>query len=152
MKLQLLIPPPVYLMLALGLMWMLAYYVPLLTFHGFTWNIIGWSLIGIAVLNDLIALVLLLKARTTPNPIKPQNSKHLVTTGAYRFSRNPMYLGMVVILLGWGLILGSGSSFIIIPLFMWVLTAMQIKPEETILTHRFGVEYSDYQQRVRRWL
>ncbi|MBK8452635.1 MAG: isoprenylcysteine carboxylmethyltransferase family protein [Thiofilum sp.] len=149
---KLLIPPPIYLLLALGLMWLLKHYMPLVSFQGFPWNIIGWSLIGIALAGDLYALALFLKARTTFNPIKPHNSTQLVVTGSYRFSRNPMYLGMVLILGGWGLVLGAVSPFIVIPFFMWVLTEMQIKPEEAILTERFGVEYQTYLRQVRRWL
>lgn len=149
---KLLIPPPIYLLLALGVMWLLQHYVPLLSFQGFPWNIMGWSLIGSALAGDLYALALFFKARTTFNPIKPQNSTKLVVTGSYRFSRNPMYLGMVIILCGWGLVLGAISSFIMIPLFMWVLTEMQIKPEEAILTERFGTEYQAYLSQVRRWL
>ena len=149
---KLLIPPPVYLLLALGLMWLLKHYAPVFNFQGFPWNILGWNFIGIALISDLYALALFFKAHTTFNPIKPQNSQHLVTTGTYRFSRNPMYLGMVFILLGWGLVLGELSTFIIIPLFMWVLTAMQIKPEEAILAKHFGADYQTYLHQVRRWL
>ena len=72
--------------------------------------------------------------------------------GLYRFTRNPMYLGMLTWLAGWGIYLGSLSPLIMLPVFIWVLTVQQIIPEETVLAEKFGDDYLAYKQKVRRWL
>ena len=149
---KLLIPPPIYTALLMGIMWLLDRYLPITNSLGFPWNQIGIGLIILALVADLGALLLFIRANTTINPLKPHHTEQLVTHGSYRFSRNPMYLSMVVILLGWALWLGSLTPFFAIPLLIWTLTEMQIKPEEAILTQKFGNDYLTYQQHVRRWL
>lgn len=84
--------------------------------------------------------------------MKPQNSSQLVTEGLYRYTRNPMYVGMLVMLLGWALYLGSLSPLFILPLFIWVINTQQIFPEEAFLTKKFGESYRIYLQAVPRWL
>ena len=84
--------------------------------------------------------------------MKPGSTSHLVTSGLYRYSRNPMYLGLLMMLIGWGLYLGSLSPLSMLPLFIRLLTKKQIEPEEIILMDKFGQEYKYYQQRVRRWI
>ncbi len=149
------IPPPVYALLAAGLMWLLNQTLPIIdlsfvggsTLGGFSW---GFIIIGLAL--DLSSLALFLLAKTTPNPIRPEKANQLVIRGCYHFTRNPMYLGLVCLLIGWALRMGSLSPFFIIPLFMWVITEMQIKSEESWLRQLFGDDYTHYQQSVRRWL
>ncbi|MEE9302341.1 MAG: isoprenylcysteine carboxylmethyltransferase family protein, partial [Thiotrichaceae bacterium] len=80
------------------------------------------------------------------------NASHLVTSGMYRYTRNPMYVGLAILLTGWAIYLGSASPFLLIPLFVFVLTIQQIKPEEVILEEKFGQEYINYKNSVRRWL
>ena len=76
----------------------------------------------------------------------------LVKDGVYAYTRNPMYVGLVIVLIGWALWLGSFLSLIIVPLFMYAITKLQIKPEEQVLTELFGIEYIEYMKKVRRWL
>jgi len=92
------------------------------------------------------------KANTTVNPISPENSSILVTSDVYRFSRNPMYLGFLIVLLAWGLFLGSLPSFIMLPIFYWYITKTQICFEEQILEKKFGDSYRMYMSKVRRWI
>ena len=146
------IPPPVYLLLSASLMWLLNQYFPLFHWLNHPWNQLGLGIIGIALLCDFWSLFLFYRAKTTPNPMKPSNTAHLVTSGLYQYSRNPMYVGLAVMLAGWGLYLGSVSPILVMPIFVWVMTKQQIEPEETVLTQKFGSTYQDYQQRVRRWL
>jgi len=150
--LQLKIPPPVYLLLFAGLMWLVDHFVPWGGVIESPWNTIGIVLVAAAILLDIVSLGLFFRARTTFNPIKPENTRELVTVGSYRLTRNPMYLGMVVILTGWGIWLGSILPFLLIPLFMVVLTYQQILPEERILEEKFGETYLKYKRNVRRWL
>ena len=150
--LQLKIPPPVYFLLFAGGMWLLAQHVPLLNLIPKPWNYSGILIAILTLLADLTSLRAFFKARTTVNPLHPQRTLHLVTSGLYRYTRNPMYLGLLVILLGWALYLGALTPFLLLPAFVWVITRMQILPEEAILQAKFGKTYSDYQQRVPRWL
>lgn len=151
-RLQLMIPPPVYLLAFAGLMWLLSRTFPILDVITAPWNRAGLGLIALAFVVDFWSLGLFFRARTTFNPMHPERTQTLVTTGTYRYTRNPMYVGMLVILLGWGIYLGNLSTFALLPVFVWVLTHQQIIPEEQALTQHFGQAYLDYQQRVPRWL
>lgn len=133
-------------------MWLLNQTLPLYHWLGQPWNAFGPIFIGAAILLDVWSLWLFFRAKTTFNPMNPNNTSHLVTTGLYRISRNPMYFGLLLMLIGWALYLGSISPIFLLPLFIWLLTKMQIEPEEKILIDKFGQGYRDYQQRVRRWI
>jgi len=91
-------------------------------------------------------------AKTTVNPIKPQASTSIVTSGIYRLSRNPMYLGFLVILVGWSVFLSNSFTFLFLALYVIYMNHFQIIPEERILTDKFGDTYIRYKQSVRRWL
>ena len=84
--------------------------------------------------------------------MKPQNTSGIVTSGLYKISRNPMYVGLLTILIGYAVWLGSVTPFLLLPVFHFLITEMQIKPEERMLEQKFGEEYLDYKDRVRRWI
>jgi protein-S-isoprenylcysteine O-methyltransferase Ste14 len=92
------------------------------------------------------------RQRTTVNPFTPGKSSSLVTTGIYHYSRNPMYLGFLLALLGWCVYLSSGTAALLLPLFIACLNSLQIKPEERVLAQKFGAEFSAYTSSTRRWL
>ena len=92
------------------------------------------------------------RARTTVNPIKPDTASVLVTSGIYRVSRNPMYLGMLFALIAWAAFMSDATAFIVASVFVPYLNRFQIAPEEWVLSARFGAEFADYKARVRRWL
>jgi len=100
----------------------------------------------------IVALIAFARARTTVNPVEPEQAKTLVTTGLYRISRNPMYLAMALILLGSALRLSNIGVFIAPALFVWSITMFQIKPEERALQSIFGEDFTAYRQQTRRWL
>lgn len=133
-------------------MWLLDKYIPLYQWLEKPSNQLSLIFIGVAFTLDGWSLWLFFRAKTTFNPMNPSNTSHLVITGLYRISRNPMYLGLLLMLIGWALYLGSVSPLLVLPLFVWLLTKMQIEPEEEILIQKFGQEYKDYQRRVRRWI
>ncbi|PPT33749.1 isoprenylcysteine carboxyl methyltransferase [Xanthomonas axonopodis pv. begoniae] len=91
-------------------------------------------------------------AHTTVNPLHPERSSALVTSGLYRYSRNPMYLGYVLVLLGWVLCRGQVFGLLAVALFVGYVTVFQILPEERYLSVRFQAEYGMYRAAVRRWL
>jgi len=92
------------------------------------------------------------KADTTLNPIKPDTATALVTSGIYRHTRNPMYLGMAVWLLAWSAWLGTPAGLVGAPLFVLYMNRFQVGPEERALHSLFGAEFDAYRSRVRRWL
>ena len=101
---------------------------------------------------DLISLFNFRKAKTTVNPLRPENTTELITTGLYTITRNPMYLGMAIMLTGAALILRSLSPLIMPLIFCLVVTLVQILPEEKALEELFGEEYRNYKHRVARWI
>ena len=146
------IPPPVYAIALAILMWLLNHYFPVFHWILAPWNKIGLVLIGIAFSFDLWSLFLFFRSKTTVNPLKPETSNRLVTSGLYQFTRNPMYVGLLVVLLGFAIWLGGISPFLVLPLFVVVITTQQIIPEEIELEKKFGKKYLAYKKRVRRWL
>lgn len=150
--LQLKIPPPVYLLVFIGAMWLTALYLPGITLIKSPWNLIGGILVLAALTVDFWSLGLFFRAHTTFNPIHPERTSHLVTDGPYRYTRNPMYVGMLVILTGWGIYLAVLTPFLLLPIFVWVMTVQQIMPEESYLDAKFGECYRTYKQQVPRWL
>lgn len=151
-RLKTLIPPPVYLLAFGAVMWLMHGYVPLYYWLEIPWRYTGLLLIFLAGLSDLWSLGLFLKLHTTPNPMRPSATTHLVTLGLYRYSRNPMYLGMLVMLLGWWIWLGSLTPILLLPVFIYVLVKMQVEPEEEALEAHFGDRYREYKNSVPRWL
>ena len=89
---------------------------------------------------------------TTVNPLKPETATTLVTTGIYAISRNPMYLGFFLLLLGWSLILASGYGIVLSVAFAGYLDRFQIRPEEEAMATLFGDQFDKYKARVGRWI
>jgi len=114
--------------------------------------LVSGGLLLLAVWLEGSALRLFLRRGTTVSPLQPQRSTQLVVSGCYRFSRNPMYLGMLCLLLAWGVWLGQGV--VLAGPLLWALwiDRLQIVPEERALEARFGEAYRAYCRRVRRWL
>lgn len=92
------------------------------------------------------------RAGTTLSPLKPDEASSLVETGIYRHTRNPMYLGLALLLLGWALVLASPLALVGPLLFVVWMTRFQIIPEERALSRLFGSQYEAYRRRVRRWI
>ncbi|MEM7256457.1 MAG: isoprenylcysteine carboxylmethyltransferase family protein [Pseudomonadota bacterium] len=146
------IPPPVIGLSCALVMWLLAKALPITVIELPARTLLAILLAVIAIVIDVSALWAFRKAKTTINPLSPQNSSSVVTTGIYRYSRNPMYLGMLLLLIALGIYLGKLSPWVMPPLFIWLINQWQIKPEEKILTGMFGESYQDYMNNVRRWL
>ena len=108
------------------------------------------AVLGVAV--AIAGVASFRRAQTTVNPLKPESTSSLVVSGVYRVSRNPMYVGMLLVLLGWGVLLSNVLALPIVPGFVLYMNRFQIGPEETVLAELFGEEYATYRSRVRRWL
>lgn len=150
--LKLRIPPPVYALFVVAIMWLLHSIFPIYQWIEAPWNKLAYVFIAVGLSLDLFAVGLFWKAKTTINPLRPDNSQHVVESGLYRYTRNPMYLGMLFILTGISIWFGSVSVIVGLPLFVLLVTTQQIIPEEQTLTKKFGQSYLDYKHRVRRWL
>lgn len=146
------IPPPIIMLLTAFLMWFISpdwssYYL-----NSNVKYIVMAILFICGISIDITGLLHFRKAQTTINPLSPEKASHLVIDGIYRLTRNPMYLGMVLLLLSWAIYLTNYLAFAFLPLFTVYITQFQIKPEEKILTGIFGNEFINYQQQVRRWI
>ena len=92
------------------------------------------------------------QAKTSIDPLRPFKSTSLITNDIYKYSRNPMYFGYLLILLSSSVYLGNVISIIIIPLFIFIINFIQIIPEEETLKDLFGPTYDEYLSKVRRWI
>ena len=92
------------------------------------------------------------RAKTTVNPLVPDAASAIVTSGIYRLTRNPMYLGLLLALIGWALWLSHVLAFALIPVFVSYMNRFQIEPEERALSTKFGRRFLDYTRSVRRWV
>ena len=150
MKALQLIIPPVYLLISLLLMLVLHYQLPLLPLIPSPYSYTGVALIVAGLTLAVLGAGMFKRADT---PVRPfQKSTTLVVHGLFRYSRNPMYLGLLLILLGTAILLGSLSPFLVIPVFFVIIREGFIKHEEHFLEELFGEAYRSYKQRVRRWL
>jgi protein-S-isoprenylcysteine O-methyltransferase Ste14 len=108
------------------------------------------ALVGIGF--DIAGVVSFRRAKTTVNPLRPDRTSSLVSSGVYRFTRNPMYVGMLFLLIAWAIFLSSPWTLLGPLAFVLYINRFQIGPEEKVLGDRFGEEFSTYTKEVRRWL
>jgi len=149
--LELKVHPPIVLFAGIGLVYLFSHCLPMLAMPTMLSNL--YHYIGImGVLVSLAGLWEFRKAKTTIDPTKPERTSHLVSQGIYRFTRNPMYLGMQIIIIAAILKFANYLGFIALPCFIFYITQFQIKPEERIIEGIFGKKYVEYKRKVRRWL
>ena len=149
-RLELKVPPAVVAAVIAAVMWLVSYTLPAFAYTPLPVATVGLGVIGVVIIGW--AMLSFLEAQTTVNPMKPSSASSLVTSGIYRHSRNPMYLGMLLILVGWALYLANILTFLVLPAFILYMNRFQIQPEERALTARFGREYLEYMSRVHRWI
>ncbi|MEO7936967.1 MAG: isoprenylcysteine carboxylmethyltransferase family protein [Dokdonella sp.] len=146
------IPPPLVALVCAALAYGVAHFTP-------EWSPLAQFRIPIAALLllaglalDLSGLVAFRKAKTTVNPLSPEKSTAVVDEGPYAFTRNPMYLGMAILLLAFCVYLANPVSVVAVAIFVAYITRYQIIPEERLLLEKFGEPYAHYTRSVRRWL
>jgi len=150
--LELKVPPPAVAFVTAVLMWLVSRVVPAFTFIFPARNLFAIRLAAVGVITGISGVVTFWRARTTVNPMKPQSSASLVIWGVYTVTRNPMYLGGLLILTGWAIFLSNALGFLFLPAYILYINCFQIAPEEKALTSLFGQEFVAYKSRVRRWL
>jgi protein-S-isoprenylcysteine O-methyltransferase Ste14 len=150
--LELKIPPVAQVVVIAGLMWLLAENLPQLSivtpcrYLVSVLCVLGgatWALAGVLAFRAVT---------TTVDPTRPDSSSTIVTSGVYRWSRNPMYLGFLLLLTGWAVYLSHALAFVFLPVFVCYMNRFQIRPEERALRRIFGEQYQRYRASVRRWI
>jgi len=144
------IHPPVLLVIHIFIAWLLGRFIALPIVVSPLFKSIGLGLAGIGFLLGLLSLYAFTKARTTLNP--HGSVRAIVSSGVYRFTRNPIYLGMVFMLIGFPLAFGNVWGIPLAPVFILLMNKLVIEHEEAYLEKKFGEAYTGYRSRVRRWL
>ena len=150
--LELKIPPVVIGLLLGAAMYGLARLAPALAFVLPGARAIAAGLAAVGVLVALLGVASFRRAGTTVNPLQPAAAARLVVSGIYRRTRNPMYLGMLLVLLGWGVFLANVLALLAAITFIPLMNRLQIAPEERSLAANFGPAFTAYQSAVRRWI
>jgi protein-S-isoprenylcysteine O-methyltransferase Ste14 len=146
------IPPPI-VALVFGLaMWGIASTAPTVPARDSSQLIAASAITLIGAFFCIAGVVSFRLAKTTVNPLKPEKATSLVSSGIYRVSRNPMYVGFALFLLAWAVYLASLWALVGVPAYVLYINRFQIAPEERALTALFGGEFEEYRLRVRRWL
>jgi protein-S-isoprenylcysteine O-methyltransferase Ste14 len=151
--LELRVPPPLVGVIIAGAMWFIASSLPPLLPLPVSARLpvaVIVALVGVAI--ALSGVISFRRAQTTVNPLKPETSTALVSSGIFRITRNPMYLGMLAVLLAWAAYLSSAWALLGPVAFALYITRFQIIPEERALQSLFGTTFVEYTQRTRRWL
>ncbi|MGR5063040.1 methyltransferase family protein [Photobacterium sp. DNB22_13_2] len=148
---ELRLPPPLILLITLGCMYGLARYSPFyaFSFAGQSHIVLLFCLLGTVM--GLSAVWSFAKARTTVDPRFPNKTSKLVTSGIFRYSRNPMYLGLLCFICAAFVYLSALSPLLMVGVFIFYMNHFQIAPEEAVLQAMFGEQFELYCQRVRRW-
>lgn len=150
-KLELKVPPLLLVCICLILMWWLGGGVTHSAIPMIARIFILFSISVLAIVVCLLGVWEFKLKKTTINLISPKSSHHLVQTGIYKYSRNPMYLSFVLFLTAFAVFLSSVYATVV-PIFIGYITMFQIKPEEAVLRQLFGNDYREYAEKARRWL
>ncbi|HZF17045.1 MAG TPA: isoprenylcysteine carboxylmethyltransferase family protein [Steroidobacteraceae bacterium] len=142
--------PPAWLAISLVVMAGLHFLVPIARLVPEPWSYAGIALIVGGIALSAVGAGAFRRAGT---PVVPfERSTVLVTTGLYRVTRNPMYLGLATALTGTAIAFGTLSPWLPIPVFLWILSTQFIRGEEAFLEEIFGADYVAYKKKVRRWI
>ena len=144
------IPPPLYYGAAFATGMILQRVVPLEVPGRPATAFVGAVILAAGLALDIAGVAAVIAHHTTIVPHRPVSE--LIITGIYRVSRNPMYTGLAVVVVGGALLAGTGWPLLLLPLALLAVTKLAIEPEEAYLAERYGSTYSEYRRRVRRWL
>jgi protein-S-isoprenylcysteine O-methyltransferase Ste14 len=150
--LELKVPPVAVALIIAALLWFVSWAAPTFRFVFPGRGVLALILAGAGVVMAALGVASFRRAKTTVHPMTPELSSSLVRSGVYALSRNPMYLGLLLVLIGWAIFLSNVLAFLILPVFIFYMSRFQIGPEEKALDRRFGEEFVTYKSRVRRWL
>ena len=150
--LELKVPPLAVGLFVAALMWLVSWELPVF------WFLVPARkalMVGLAAAGGFLSILgvnSFWRVRTTVNPMNPALTSALVVSGVYAVTRNPMYLGFLLLLAGWAISLSNAGAFLLLPFFVFYMNHFQIEPEERALALKFGQQFLAYKSRVRRWL
>ncbi len=147
MNLDTKIPPPIVTIILLSIIYLFD-----LNEYNINNDAISIIILFIGIIFILSAVIQFINRKTTVNPTKPHKTTTLVISGTYKITRNPMYLGMLLIIISLAFYKSSIISLILIPFFIFYINKFQIEPEEFEMRKKFGEEYEDYCKKVDRWI
>ena len=146
------IPPPIVVLICSLSMWLISLISPLIETGFFVRVILSLAIFTVGSFFCIAGVVSFRKAKTTVNPLKPETASSLVSSGVYRISRNPMYVGLSLFLVSLSTYLSSPLSIIGVVAFIFYMNRFQIEPEERALKEIFNTDFINYMSKVRRWL
>ena len=150
--LELKVPPDVVALAVAALMWLVSTVTPSLQLP-FAGRLLAAAICAVVGIGLIVAArITFARAAATFSPMSPRRSSRLVTTGVYRLSRNPMYLGTLLVLFAVAAWLADPVSLAVALSYIAYMDRFQIAPEERVLRGRIGSAYEDYVLGVRRWL
>ena len=147
MNLDTKIPPPIVTLIILAFIYLFK-----TNEYKLNTELISIITLSIGLIFIFSAVFQFIRTKTTVNPTKPHKTTSLVITGTFKISRNPMYLGMSLIIISYSFYESSIISLILIPFFIFFINKFQIEPEEFEMRKKFGKEYDDYCKKVDRWI
>jgi protein-S-isoprenylcysteine O-methyltransferase Ste14 len=149
---ELRIPPPIVALLIAAAMWGISLATPSVEMPALIRVATAFAIAMAGAVIAIAGVLAFRRAKTTVNPLKPETTSSIVTSGVYGFTRNPMYLGLALALVAWAVFVSSAWALLGPVGFVLYMNRFQIVPEETVLSAKFGTSYSAYRARVRRWL
>ena len=152
MKLALKVPPPVQALVCGILMWVVDKQLPGRQLESAIQlpMAIPFAVSGIVLV--VFSMLAFRRASTTVDPFRPEEASHLVVDGVFSYSRNPMYVSLLLVLIGWAIWLDNVYNIAVLALFVTYITFFQIQPEEEAMRSLFGESYEHYCSKVRRWI
>jgi protein-S-isoprenylcysteine O-methyltransferase Ste14 len=150
--LELKVPPPIVASVLALLMWLTPAVVGLVQMPDLARLLSAIVLVCIGLSVSIAGMLAFRRAKTTVNPVKASLASSLVVQGVYRYTRNPMYVGLLLALLAWAVFLANPFAVLWVVVFVLYITRFQIIPEEHVLASLFGAEYEAYKGKVRRWI
>jgi protein-S-isoprenylcysteine O-methyltransferase Ste14 len=151
-SLELKIPPPAIAVLLAAAMWVLSRVTPLVQVAAGVRLLLALAVASVGIGFSVAGVISFRRAKTTLNPTNPQLTSSLVSSGIYTVTRNPMYVGLLLILIALAIFLSSAWALLGPAAYFLYIGRFQIAPEERALTALFGAEYTAYLSKVRRWL
>lgn len=146
------VPPPLVVVLIGAAMAVVAWFTPAIEIGSTVRFVVGGITIAMGALAVVQGARTFWRNKTTINPVDIESASALVTSGVFRYSRNPMYVGFTVILVGWAVCLAAPWALLGPVAFVFFTNRFQIVPEERVMRAKFGQAYDDYRAQVRRWL
>lgn len=150
--LELKVPPLAVGFIIGALMWLSKRVAPAFGFEFPGRRLLAMTISAAGIIIIALGIASFRRAKTTVNPMKPDTSSTLVVSGIYQRTRNPMYLGFFLVLVGWATLLSNVLAFLFLPAFVLYMNRFQIEPEERALASLFGEVFVSYRARVRRWI